>query len=68
MGPFAYRSWVEISLRQIAENFQAVRAVVGPDVEVMPVVNASSRERSGMELFQLEAVRLCAKSPTALQG
>ena len=35
MGPFAYRSfayrsWVEISLKQIVENFRAVRDVVGP--------------------------------------
>ena len=29
MGPFAYRSWVEISLQQIAANFQAIREVVG---------------------------------------
>src|SRR6266481_79095 len=40
MGTSAYRSWVEISLKQIAENFQAVRDVVGPGVEVMPVVMA----------------------------
>ncbi len=42
MGPFAYRSWVEISLKQIVENFRAVREVVGPDVEVMPVVKADA--------------------------
>jgi len=30
MGPFAYRSWVEISLKQIADNFNAVRSVVRP--------------------------------------
>ena len=42
MGPFAYRSWVEISLQQIADNFNAVRSVVGPAVEVMPVVKADA--------------------------
>ncbi len=50
MGPFAYRSWVEISLRQIAENFQAVRAVVGPDVEVMPVVKADAYRHGAVEV------------------
>lgn len=42
MGSFAYRSWVEISLQQIAANFRAVRDVVGPAVEVMPVVKADA--------------------------
>ncbi len=50
MGPFAYRSWVEISLQQIAENFQAVRAVVGPDVEVMPVVKADAYRHGAVEV------------------
>ncbi|HYL37737.1 MAG TPA: alanine racemase [Bryobacteraceae bacterium] len=50
MGPFAYRSWVEISLKQIAENFQAVRDVVGPDVEVMPVVKADAYRHGAVEV------------------
>ena len=39
---FAFRSWVEISLKRIADNFKAVRDVVGPQVEVMPVVKADA--------------------------
>jgi alanine racemase len=50
MGPFAYRSWVEISLRQIAANFQAVRDVVGPKVEVMPVVKADAYRHGAVEV------------------
>jgi len=50
MGPFAYRSWVEISLKQIAANFNAVRAVVGPHVEVMPVVKADAYRHGAVEV------------------
>ena len=50
MGPFAYRSWVEISLKQIAKNFQAVRDVVGPAVEVMPVVKADAYRHGAVEV------------------
>ena len=47
---FAYRSWVEISLKQIVENFRAVREVVGPDVEVMPVVKADAYRHGAVEV------------------
>jgi alanine racemase len=50
MGPFAYRSWVEISLQQIAANFRAVRDVVGPAVEVMPVVKADAYRHGAIEV------------------
>src|ERR1700733_7659030 len=50
MGPFAFRSWVEISLRQIVENFRAVRGVVGPGVEVMPVVKADAYRHGAVEV------------------
>jgi alanine racemase len=55
MGPFAYksfayRSWVEISLKQIAANFRAVRDVVGPQVEVMPVVKADAYRHGAVEV------------------
>ncbi len=50
MAAFAYRSWVEISLLRIAENFEAVRAVVGPDVEVMPVVKADAYRHGAVEV------------------
>jgi alanine racemase len=36
------RCWVEVSLARIAENFRAVRDLVGPGVEVMPVVKADA--------------------------
>src|SRR5437868_4599670 len=50
MGQFAYRSWVEISLPQIAANFQAIRKVVGPGVEVMPVVKADAYRHGAIEV------------------
>jgi alanine racemase len=50
MGPFAFRSWVEISLKQIAENFRTVREVVGPEVEVMPVVKADAYRHGAVEV------------------
>ncbi len=50
MGPFAYRSWVEISLPQIAANFLAVRDVVGADVEIMPVVKADAYRHGAVEV------------------
>src|ERR1700732_2008687 len=50
MGPFAYRSWVEISLKQFADNFHAVRDVVGPAVEVMPGVKADAYRHGAVEV------------------
>ena len=50
MGQFANRSWVEISLPQIAANFQAIRSVVGPYVEVMPVVKADAYRHGAIEV------------------
>ena len=50
MAPFAHRSWVEISLGQIASNFQAVKSVVGPGVEVMPVVKADAYRHGAVEV------------------
>lgn len=50
MGPFARRSWVEISLKQIVENFRAVRDIVGPNVEVMPVVKADAYRHGAVEV------------------
>jgi alanine racemase len=52
----AYRSWVEVSRAQIAENFHAIRRVVGPDVEVMSVVKADAYRHGAVEVSQtLEA-------------
>lgn len=36
------RSWVEVSLSRIRENFRAVRAAVDAGVEIMPVVKADA--------------------------
>jgi alanine racemase len=46
----AYRSWVEVSRAQIAANFHAIRRVVGPDVEVMPVVKADAYRHGAIEV------------------
>jgi alanine racemase len=45
-----YRSWVEVSRSQIAENFQAIQRVVGPGVEVMPVVKADAYRHGAVEV------------------
>jgi alanine racemase len=50
MAAFAFRSWVEISLGQIARNFEAVRSTVGPGVEVMPVVKADAYRHGAVEV------------------
>src|SRR5438477_905418 len=50
MAQFAYRSWVEISLAQIAANFQDVKNVVGAEVEVMPVVKADAYRHGAIEV------------------
>ena len=42
MSSAPYRSWVEISLGQIAANYRAATAMAGDDVEVMPVVKADA--------------------------
>jgi alanine racemase len=45
-----YRSWVEISRGQIAENFRAIGTLVGPEVEVMPVVKADAYRHGAIEV------------------
>ena len=50
MGPFAYRSWVEISLAQIAANFHAIKTTVGDAVEVMPVVKADAYRHGAIQV------------------
>src|SRR5579872_3567962 len=50
MAAFAFRSWVEISLGQIARNFEAIRSTVGADVEVMPVVKADAYRHGAVEV------------------
>src|ERR1700685_1805894 len=36
------RSWLAVSLGQIRANYRAVHTVVGPSVEIMPVVKADA--------------------------
>jgi alanine racemase len=45
-----YRCWVEVSRSQIAANFQAIRKVVGPGVEIMPVVKADAYRHGAIEV------------------
>lgn len=62
-----YRSWVEVSRPQIAANFHAIQNVVGPDVEVMPVVKADAYRHGAVEVsrtLQNEGARWLAVSNT----
>jgi alanine racemase len=53
MASSPYRSWVEISRDRIAKNYQAVRAVVGDGVEVMPVVKADAYRHGAAEVSRV---------------
>ena len=62
-----YRSWVEISLPQIADNFRAIRTVVGPETEVMPVVKADAYRHGAIEVsrtLEAQGARWLAVSST----
>lgn len=48
-----YRSWVEVSRKQIAANFESIRKVVGPAVEVMPVVKADAYRHGAVEVSRV---------------
>jgi alanine racemase len=48
-----YRSWVEVSRAQIGANFEAIRRVVGADVEVMPVVKADAYRHGAVEVSRV---------------
>jgi alanine racemase len=45
-----FRSWVEVSRGQIAANYRSIREVVGPGVEVMPVVKADAYRHGAVEV------------------
>jgi alanine racemase len=47
------RSWIEISRSAIRDNFRAVRASVGPSVEVMPVVKADAYRHGAVEVSRI---------------
>src|SRR5438552_13541102 len=44
------RSWVEVSLGAIRENYRAVQNVVGPSIDVMPVVKADAYRHGAVEV------------------
>lgn len=48
-----YRSWLEVSLHQIAANFLAIRKVAGPGVTVMPVVKADAYRHGAVEVSRV---------------
>ncbi len=47
------RSWIEISKSAIRDNFRAVRASVGPSIEVMPVVKADAYRHGAIEVSRI---------------
>lgn len=62
-----FRSWVEVSRSQIAANFNAIRKLVGPTVEVMPVVKADAYRHGAVEVsrtLEREGARWFAVSNT----
>lgn len=62
-----YRSWVEVSLTRIAENFRSIRALVGDGVEVMPVVKADAYRHGAVQVsntLQAEGAQWLAVSNT----
>jgi alanine racemase len=44
------RSWAEVSLATIRQNYRAVRAVVGEAAEIMPVVKADAYRHGAVEV------------------
>jgi alanine racemase len=48
-----YRSWIEVSREQIAENYRAVRNLVGSGIEVMPVVKADAYRHGAVEVSRV---------------
>jgi alanine racemase len=58
---------VEVSRAQIAANFRAIRDVVGPGVEIMPVVKADAYRHGALEVsrtLEEQGVRWLAVSST----
>ena len=50
---FMHRSWLEVSLSQIAANFRAIRKLAGPGVTVMPVVKADAYRHGAVEVSRV---------------
>jgi alanine racemase len=50
MQAVPFRSWAEVSLGRIAENFRRVRTAVGPKVEIAAVVKADAYGHGAVEV------------------
>lgn len=53
MEGMPYRSWVEISRAQIAQNYRSVREAVGPGVEIAAVVKADAYGHGAIEVSRV---------------
>lgn len=53
MATSPYRSWVEISRAQIADNYRAITQAVGPSIAVMPVVKADAYRHGAIEVSKV---------------
>lgn len=53
MTPITYRCWVEVSRRQIADNYHSVRSAVGTGITVMPVVKADAYRHGAVEVARV---------------
>src|SRR4051794_12174421 len=53
MATAPYRSWLEISRSQIAENYKAIQRAVGDGVAVMPVVKADAYRHGAVEVSRV---------------
>jgi alanine racemase len=61
------RSWVEVSRSRIAQNFRAVRELVGDAAEILPVVKADAYRHGAVEVsrvLEAEGARWLAVSNT----
>lgn len=60
-----YRSWVEVSRQQIADNYRALKQATEPQTEIMPVVKADAYRHGAIEVSRVlerEGVRWLAVS------
>jgi alanine racemase len=53
MSRAPHRSWIVVSRSQIARNYQAVTRLVGPEVEVAPVVKADAYRHGAAEISRV---------------
>ena len=53
MSRAPHRCWIEVSRSRIARNFRAVRELVGPQVELAPVVKADAYRHGAVEVSRI---------------